>query len=147
MEPEIIISEAEHPEFEQFVHQGIKEFNNVHSPFHLEARKPGAITPLNIIVKDDEGNILGGLSASTYWGWLDIQDFFLPDSIRGKGLGGRILKMAEETALRRGCRYCQLTTYNFQARDFYLKRGYTIVGRLDDCPPGSSYYWMRKDFH
>lgn len=145
MKPKIIISEEENPEFESFVHQGIIEFNNINSPFHLAARKPGAISPLNIIVKDDGGKNIGGLSASTYWGWLEIEDFFLPDDFRGRGLGGRILELAEETALRRGCRHSHLTTYDFQARDFYEKRGYTIVGRLEDCPPGSTYYWMRKD--
>jgi hypothetical protein len=38
-----------------------------------------------------------------------------------------------------------LTTFEFQARTFYEIHGYTIAGRMEDYPPGSSYYWMRKE--
>ena len=53
---------------------------------------------------------------------------------------------AEQEARRRGCRYAQLTTYSFQARGFYEKLGYSVVGQMDDYPPGRRSLWMRKDF-
>jgi GNAT superfamily N-acetyltransferase len=146
MNSEIIVSEEKDPDFESFVHQGIKKFNDINSPFHLESRKPGAIVPLNIIVKDQKGRTVGGLAASSYWGWLDIEDFHLPEELRGSGLGSKILKMAEDLAAQRGCSRCHLTTYNIQAKDFYERRGYVVVGKLEDCPPGAIYYWMKKDF-
>ncbi len=120
MSTDIVVSEEKDPDFESFVHQGIKEFNNINSPFHLESRK---------------GNTVGGLAASTYWGWLDIEDFHLPEELRGSGLGSKILKMAEDLAAQRGCSRCHLTTYNFQAKGFYERRGYVVVGKLEDCPP------------
>ncbi len=146
MKTEITVSDKKDREFEKFIHKQIKQFNNVNSPFHLEVRKPGSFIPLNIILRGENGRTLGGLSASTYWDWLDIDDFFLPEEIRGTGIGSVILEKAEKTAIKRGCRRYYLTTFEFQAKKFYDKHGYVVVGKLKDYPPGSSYYWMRKDF-
>lgn len=79
------VSENEEKEFEEFIHTKIKEFNNVESPLHREARKPGSSTPLFIMLKDDAGHILGGLSASTYWDWL-VSAGNGRDDCRRKGL-------------------------------------------------------------
>ncbi len=139
------ISEREEKAFEEFLHDKIIEFNNHTSPFHREARKPGSFTPLNIILEDESGNYIGGLAASTYWDWLDIDDFYVPKDLRGQGIGASLLETAEKIAVERGCTRCFLTTFGFQARSFYEKHRYYIAGKLEDYPPGSAYYWMRKD--
>ena len=145
MIPETNISEKEEKAFEAFLHNKIKDYNNDYSPYHREARKPGALTPLHIILKDGSGNVIGGLSASTYWGWLDIDDFYIPEQYRGRGIGASLLHTAETIAAKRGCTRCFLSTFEFQARVFYEKQGYSVAGMLEDYPPGSAYYWMRKD--
>jgi GNAT superfamily N-acetyltransferase len=145
MESETLISEKEEKEFIGFLHEKIKDFNNQTSSYFLEARKPGAKRPLNIILQDRAGNYLGGLSASTYWGWLVIDDFFVPEELRGQGIGAGMLETAEKIALERGCIICHLSTYEFQARTFYEKQGYYVTGKLDGYPPGSAFYWMCKD--
>jgi GNAT superfamily N-acetyltransferase len=145
MTPEITISEIEDKEFAEFLHAQIRDFNNRMSSHHQEARQPGAVMPLNVILKDETGRMIGGLSGSTYWDWLEIDDFFLPEDLRGQGIGTSILQTAEAFALSRGVKRCFLSTFEFQARAFYEKHGYTVVGKLEDYPPGSAFYWMRKD--
>jgi GNAT superfamily N-acetyltransferase len=142
----ITLSETADRAFEAFLHDRIKQFNNEASPFHRRARKLGEINPLNIILEDQYGTTIGGLAATTYWGWLDIEDFYIPPEYRGRGLGKKILAMAEERAQSRDCRSAHLTTYDFQAKSFYEKRDWFVVGRLENYPPGLVYYWMRKDF-
>ena len=128
------------------IHEGIKAFNNEISIHHREARKPGSATPLNLFVRDSEGVLIGGLTATTYWGWLDIDDLWLDESLRKQGIGTVLMQRAEEEGIRRRCTQAQLSTFSFQAKDFYEKLGYRVVGALDDYPPGSSLYWLRKDF-
>lgn len=139
-----IVSDKEEKQFEQFLEQNIKRYNNAQSPYFLKVRKPRFRLPLHIIIQDDDGDYLGGLTGTTYWDWLDIEDFYLPEALRGSGLGTEILTQAETVAVEHGCTGAFLTTYAFQARGFYEKQGYTVVGKLDDYPPGSAYYWMRK---
>ena len=127
------------------IQRGIREFNNNHSPPHRDARQPGSIRPLDIMVKDKDGRLLGGLTGDTFWDWLEVNDIWLPETLRGQGLGTALLAAAESEAQRRGCRHVHLKTFGFQARGFYEKQGYHVVGELADYPPGTSFYWLRKE--
>jgi GNAT superfamily N-acetyltransferase len=126
-----------------YVHSQIKAFNDHISVHHREVRKTGP-KPLDIILRDATGEIVGGLTASTYWDWLDIDDFWLAESMRRRGYGQEILRLAEEEAQRRGCKRAKLQTFSFQARGFYEKMGYHVIGALEDYPPGETFYWLRK---
>ena len=141
----VTVSEADEKGFAEFLHTQIREYNNRHSPHHRAAREPGAVRPLHLMVKDETGQVVGGLSARTYWDWLEIDDFFMPNSLRGRGIGTSLLQAAEEVAASRGAKHSFLSTFEFQARTFYEKHGYSVAGRLEGCPPGATYYWMRKD--
>ncbi|HPN53561.1 MAG TPA: GNAT family N-acetyltransferase [Anaerolineaceae bacterium] len=142
----ITLSEGEEEAFASFLHGQLRAFNNQVSPFHRESRKPGGVVPLHVILNDETGAFLGGITGKTYWTWLEIDCFYLPEALRKHGLGSQLLEKAQAAAAARGCKSCFLTTYEFQARIFYEKHGFKVVGTLEDYPPGSAYYWMRKDF-
>ena len=119
-----------------FIRKELDNYNNRFAePYHH--RK------LNVIIKKDNETI-GGLVGGTYWGWLYIDRFWINDKYRKAGLGSRILKMAEEEARQRGCRYAHLDTHDFQAVGFYKKNGYEIVSRLENLPEGFNRYLMKK---
>lgn len=78
--------------------------------------------PLSILVSAaTTGQILGGLCGSTYYSILYVDLLFVPEALRGAGLGKRILGMAEQEALQRGCRGSWLDTFDWQPRGFYEK--------------------------
>jgi GNAT superfamily N-acetyltransferase len=129
------------------IHEGIKTFNNTHNDRIRRARQgPEAPRPLDVYVRDASGTILGGLTGYTVWDWFRVGDLWLPDDLRGKGLGSQVLQMALDEAQKRGCAHVELRTYSFQARVFYERFGFVVVGELRDFPPGEHFYWMRKDF-
>ena len=101
-------------------------------------------TPLNLIVRNEAGTVVGGLIADTYWTWMAINIFWLRDDQRGQGLGSRLLMMAETEAKRRGCKHAHVDTLDFQALGFYQKYGYTVFGQIDGLPPGHTRYYLRK---
>jgi GNAT superfamily N-acetyltransferase len=140
----ISISDAPESALRNQIHEHIKSFNDAISENHRAARVSGTL-PLNIIVWDNSGSLVGGLIADTYWGWLDIDDFWIAEEMRGNGLGKRLLEIAEQEAVARSCLYAQLKTFSFQARGFYEKCGYRVTGVLQDYPPGHALYWMRKE--
>lgn len=103
--------------------------------------------PLDIYLFDTDDNLLGGLVAVTYWGALYIDMLWVAESMREQGLGMALMQRAEAEALERGCTFGWLRTFSFQARGFYEKFGYRVIGELENHPPGYTYYFMRKDFN
>jgi GNAT superfamily N-acetyltransferase len=138
------LSDTQDLDVRDHIHEQIKAFNDATSEPHRKARQDG-VRPLHILLRDEKGKLRGGLIADTYWNWLDIDDFWLEESARRWGHGRRMLQAAEREAIARGCRFAKLETFSFQARGFYEKCGYKVVGQLDEYPPGQSFFWMHKE--
>ena len=102
------------------------------------------IQPLIIALDDPEGQVIGGLWGRTAYDWLFVELLFVPDSLRGRGVGTDLMKRAETEALARGCHSAWLDTFEFQARGFYERLGYTCFGELSDYPVGATRYFMKK---
>lgn len=144
MSHKITITNTKDESFSNFLNSKIKEFNNEISYHHREIRKEESIQYLNLIIENDAGEWLGGLTAKIYWNWLAIEDFWMDKDIRKKGIGSKLLRKAEEIAKEHECKRAFLKTFGFQAKPFYEKHGYSVVGKLNDYPPGSVFYWMEK---
>ena len=132
------------PEFATYLHEQIKEFNNQHSPAHKQSRAEDAVKPVHIVVVDADSQWQGGITGSIFWNWLELDDFWLPETIRGQGLGSSILTQIEQIGKEQGASKVLVTTFEFQARTFYERHGYKVVGVVEDFPLGSNYYTMVK---
>ena len=99
---------------------------------------------LAIWVRDDAGELIGGLYGWTWAGYLEVRSLWVREDARGKGLGSRMLAAAEAEGLARGARVAVLDTHSFQAPDFYRRFGYEEVATIDDCPLGHQRHCFRK---
>jgi GNAT superfamily N-acetyltransferase len=99
---------------------------------------------LALTITDDAGAVVGGLWARTAMGWLFVELLFVPEALRGQGIGRELLRRAEAEAIARGCHHVWLDTFEFQARGFYERLGYRLFGELTDYPAGYSRYFMQK---
>ena len=102
--------------------------------------------PLHLSLRHDGDGMIGGLYSMTLWSWLMIDGLWVAEAYRGQGLGQRLLLEAEAHAVRRGCRGSWLGTFDFQARAFYERNGYTVFAELDGFPPGHRHFHLRKHF-
>ncbi len=143
--PALHISDQADAVLEATLRQHIRDFNDRHSPQHRLARATGA-RPLNIALRDASNALLGGLLGDTLWGWLRIAQLWVHKDWRQQGWGSAMLAAAENEARARGCHAAEVRTFSFQARGFYEKEGYRVIGALSDYPPGETLYWLRKDF-
>lgn len=134
----ITIEENSKPADVQAVEDGLLAFN-------LQFVPDPQFQPLNIFVRDEDDRVQGGLLGGTYWGWLYVSIFWLDEPLRGCGYGSRILAMAEDEALRRGCHHAHLDTLDVQAPGFYEKQGYVLWGTLDGFPENHKRYYYHKD--
>ena len=113
--------------------------------FNIARSEDDYYSPFTIFLRDEQGEIAGGLIGCTYWGWLNVEILWVREDLRGQGFGKQLLAEAEAEALRRGCRHAHLDTLDFQAPDFYQRMGYTVWGVLEDLPPGHKRIFLRKD--
>lgn len=141
MHPTLTLTDKPDPAQIRTLHTLLRSFNDTESGYAFDAR------PLLITLADpNTGDVLGGLFGATGYAWLHVDMLFVSESLRGSGLGTQLMRQAEDEALRRGCRGAYLDTFDFQARGFYERLGYTVFGQLEDTPPGHTRFFLKKLF-
>ncbi|MBA5778545.1 GNAT family N-acetyltransferase [Stappia sp. F7233] len=110
----IVTPDMPHEADRQAIVAGLVAYNEA-------AGGPAGFAPFAVLIRDDDGNTLGGL-----WG-------------RPMGEAGRAAK-------ERGCVGAWLDTFDFQAPGFYKGLGYEVFGHLPDHPGGASRTFLRKLF-
>ncbi len=121
----------------QAVQAGLREFNIAHIG-------PSNSRLLQLFLRDDSGEIVGGLLGEIRWHWLYVATLWISTDLRGHGYGSDLLSTAESEARSAGCIGIYLDTFEYQARPFYEKHGYELFGALEGYPPGYSQYHLAK---
>ena len=109
--------------------------------------QPRSYAPLVLSLRDEDARLRGGVLASTVWNWLSIDALWVDPALRGLGHGRRLMVDAERIAAARGCTRARLDTFDFQARRFYERLGYSVYAHLDDFPVGHVQFHMQKSLH
>jgi predicted N-acetyltransferase YhbS len=99
---------------------------------------------LALLVRDNQGAVLGGLYGRFFYQWLFIELLSVPEHARGQGMGSKLMGMAEELAREKECVGIWLDTFDFQAPAFYQKLGYSELGQIVDYPPGHRRHFFQK---
>jgi ribosomal protein S18 acetylase RimI-like enzyme len=102
--------------------------------------------PICLVHRAADGRMLAGLVAEVMLEWLFVEKFWVDESLRGQGIGSRMLAAAEEAARARGAIGVTLNTSSFQAPDFYRRHGYVELGRIEGRPAGHQRFWFGKRF-
>jgi GNAT superfamily N-acetyltransferase len=125
------------PDDVAIITQGLTAFNEAEVG-------PSERQVLAVLLRDEEGRTLGGLSGYTSWGWLFTQLLFIPDSLQRQGWASRLLTQAEDEARRRGCHGAWIDTFNPNARKAYERQGYEAFGELPDFVSGRTRTFLKK---
>ena len=105
---------------------------------------PSNRVPLAVMVHDDAGTLVAGISGYTGWGWLYIQWLWVAEEARGQKLAGRMIVAAEAEAGARGCHGAYIDTFNPVALKAYQNAGYVAFGALKDFPMGRTRTFLQK---
>lgn len=74
--------------------------------------------------------------------YIDI--LWIDQAYRRQGLGSLLMRTVEEQAKYKGAYVAHLSTFDWQGKDFYLKHGYEVFGKIDDNPLHHTHYFMKK---
>lgn len=105
---------------------------------------PSGYRPIAVLLKGEGDATVGGLSGWISYDWMFVEYLAVPADRRSQGLGTRLMDEAERLAREAGCAGVWLDTYDFQALDFYRKRGFEVFGTIRDHPVGQNRYFLQK---
>ncbi len=89
----------------------------------------------SIFFKNDEGKVFGGIQAFLGTESVYIDVLWVEENLRKQRYGTKLLDAVEQEAIKNGCIFSLVDTWDFQAEVFYLKNGYERIGELKN-------YWL-----
>ncbi|TCW00172.1 GNAT family N-acetyltransferase [Biostraticola tofi] len=113
---------------------------------HNQIFHPVDINTFIVSLTNSNEKIIAGLIAQTWWGALDIKYLWVNESYRYKGYGSQMMNAAEVEAEDRGCHMAYVDTFDFQAKQFYEKLGYSEYGSLGGFARKFKRHYLAKVF-
>ena len=99
---------------------------------------------IKIFVRNKADEVVGGVIANVFGGWVYFSLLWVEESLRNRGYGTQLMNLVETEATELGCQYAHVDTYSFEAKPFYERLGYESFATLEDYPKGYSKYFLKK---
>jgi ribosomal protein S18 acetylase RimI-like enzyme len=96
------------------------------------------------IAAEEDSKILGVITGRAYYNEVHIGDLIVASSVRKGGIGSKLVRAVEDNYRGNGYDKITLTTFGFQAPEFYKKLGYEIEFVREDKEPKLSKYFLAK---
>lgn len=116
---------------------GIREYN-------VEMLGSEETKPLSVVTHDGNDRLIGGVSGRTIYKHLFIEVVWVDKAARGKGLGRRLMELAESEAKKRGCIAAEVDSLSCQAPAFYIKLGFEVMGKAPGITEQHDRYFLLK---
>jgi len=100
---------------------------------------------IKIFVRNKADEVVGGVIANVFGGWVYISLLWIEESLRNLGYGTRLMNLVETEAAELGCHNAHVDTYSFEAKPFYERLGYKPFATLEDYPKGYCKYFLKKE--
>ena len=96
------------------------------------------------VAEDINGNIIGSITGRAYYNEVHIGDLIIDKNHRRQDIGTKLVRTVEEEYRNKGFDKITLTTFGFQAPEFYKKLGYLLEFVREDKDPKLSKYFYCK---
>ena len=96
------------------------------------------------VAEDGNGQIIGVITGRAYYNEVHIGDLVIDKEHRRVGVGSKLVEEVENAYNGKGYEKITLTTFGFQAPEFYRKLGYAIEFVREDREPKLSKYFLAK---
>ncbi len=98
----------------------------------------------NFIAKEEE-KIVGIIMGHSYYKEVCIEDLIILEEYRNKHIGTKLIETVENYFKNKGFENINLTTYKFQAPEFYKKCGFEIefIRENKENPKLNKYYLVK----
>jgi GNAT superfamily N-acetyltransferase len=101
--------------------------------YNVAASGVGDQREFTVKLEDDRG-LVAGLSGWTWGTCAGIAMVWVREDSRRSGVGSRLLAAAEQVVRDRGCLQLTVSSFTFQAPDFYARHGFVEFARTEGLP-------------
>lgn len=123
----------------------VKELRDLLVTFNLPRFETDKIEEFAIFIKDDEKQLIGGISGEIFGQWLNIDYLVIDENYRNQQLGIKLLTQVEDLAREKNCSHVFLTTFGFQGKDYYPKFGYEEIFVRKNYPITGTEHFFTKN--
>jgi GNAT superfamily N-acetyltransferase len=120
------------------VDAGLGAANDAAAPLH-------EVRPLSCFARDPAAEVIGGAIGRTWGDCCELQQLWVRDTWRRRGIASQLVRHFEQRAAQRGCRVFYLETFSFQAPALYRSLGYRVVHENRSFPHGIVKYVMQRE--
>ncbi|MFX0107507.1 MAG: GNAT family N-acetyltransferase [Candidatus Hodarchaeota archaeon] len=124
----------------EVVKRGLENHNKKHPNGELDIPSPD----ISLVLKDNEGNIVGGVVTSMLTGVMHLEVLWIDEKYRGLGYGRDLVLEAERIGREKGYTASQTWTFSFQGPEFYQAIGYEVLGICDVYADDITEYVLMK---
>jgi GNAT superfamily N-acetyltransferase len=112
--------------------------------FNVERSGPDRGEQLIAVLRFGREEVVGGACGVLWGAVLEVMYLWLREDLRGQGRGRQLLLALEREAVARGCTIAFLSTFSFQAPEFYKKMDYEPFAEIEGFPDGVTQVYLRK---
>lgn len=132
-------------EYKENLDEGIYEI--IDEEFNKFATKNGIICNYKsfAFVAKEESKIIGIITGNSYYKEVHISDLIVLEQYRNKHIGSKLMETVESYYKNKEFENINLTTYEFQATEFYKKCGFEIefIRKNKENPKLNKYYLVK----
>lgn len=134
-------------EMENFIHASLHQNNKSKCSWLRTHRSDNILEPTkinnNFLVFDDD-TLIGGAIGFVDFNWYFLDLLWIDEKYRGQDIGTKLIREIEKFSIQENLTGVRMETWDFQARGFYEKMGYSVFAQIEDCPPGTIDYFLKK---
>ena len=132
-------------EYKENLDEGIYEI--IDEEFNKFAVKNGIVCNYKsfAFVTKEESKIIGIITGNSYYKEVHISDLIVLEQYRNKHIGSKLMETVENYYKNKGYENINLTTYGFQALEFYKKCGFKVefIRKSKENPKLNKYYLVK----
>ena len=100
--------------------------------------------PFAFVAKEDN-KVVGIITGHSYYKEVHINDLIILEKYRNKHIGSKLIETVEKYYKDKGFENINLTTYSFQAPEFYKKSGFKVefIRENKDNPKLTKYFFIK----
>ena len=144
----IIIKNDNNEVNKNIIHTKLRR-NNLDKCEWLNKHVPADVKVLDTVENNflafDDGKLIGGAIGFLQYNWYFLDLLYVDKEYRNQDVGTNLIIAIEEYAQKENLTGVRMETWDFQAKGFYEKMGYTVWAEIKDCPPGTIDYYLKKE--